>query len=128
MAPEAISSLSAPHTISVVFLSDLFNVAHDNRDPEDHFFHTSYDQLDDKANITMMIVRHHNRMAGLVMDKLLQQKEIIEKMLSKPLDKVPYINGAAILGDGGVCLILDVVGILNTLYTGKPLPALEHME
>jgi two-component system chemotaxis sensor kinase CheA len=53
---------------------------------------------------------------GFVVDKLLQQKEIVEKQLGKPLDQVKMISGATILGNGNVCLVLDVPSILNLLF------------
>ena len=56
-----------------------------------------------------------NRQVGFVVDKLLQQKEIVEKPLQKPLENLTFISGATLLGDGNVCLVLDVYAIVNFL-------------
>ena len=50
-------------------------------------------------------------MAGLVVDNLIGQQEIVIKSLGKYIDNNKLISGATILGDGEVALILDV----NTL-------------
>jgi len=49
----------------------------------------------------------------------LQQKEIVEKTLAKPLDSIPVFSGATILGNGNVCLVLDIAAILNSFFKEK---------
>ena len=56
---------------------------------------------------------------GFVVDKLLQQKEIVEKPLRKPFDNVSFVSGVTILGNGNVCLALSIPGILNTLVNNQ---------
>lgn len=48
---------------------------------------------------------------GLIVDDLIQQKEIVIKKLGKELNSVPHFLGSTILGDGGIALILDVTSI-----------------
>lgn len=50
-------------------------------------------------------------LAGLVVDNLIGQEEIVIKSLGKYINNNKIISGATILGDGEVALILDV----NTL-------------
>ena len=50
-------------------------------------------------------------MAGLVVDEILGQQQVVIKNLEKNFDSVPGIAGATILGDGNVALILDVTAI-----------------
>ena len=50
-------------------------------------------------------------LAGLLVDNLMGQQEIVIKSLGKYIDNNKIISGATILGDGEVALILDV----NTL-------------
>ena len=60
----------------------------------------------------MVVVKKGEKLAGLVVDRLIGQQEIVIKSLGKYLSNVSkIIGGATILGDGEVALILDV----NTL-------------
>ena len=59
-------------------------------------------------NMTILIVKKGDKMAGLVVDELLGQQEIVIKSMGKYIDnKCKLISGATILGDGEVALILD---------------------
>ena len=62
-------------------------------------------------SLTVVIVKCGDSQAGLVVDKLMGQQEIVIKSLGKYIDGNKLISGATILGDGEVALILDV----NTL-------------
>lgn len=48
---------------------------------------------------------------GLVVDQVINTEEIVVKSLSRGLKSIPMFAGATIMGDGGVVLILDVVGL-----------------
>ena len=50
---------------------------------------------------------------GIVIDKLLQQQQVVIKSLEKNYVQVDGVSGATILADGSVGLILDVVGIVK---------------
>ncbi len=58
-------------------------------------------------NLTVVIVKKGNQEAGLVVDGLIGQQEIVIKSLGKYLGGVKMIAGATILGNGGVALIVD---------------------
>lgn len=66
---------------------------------------------EEPQNLTVVIVRRGDKYAGLVVDNLMGQQEIVIKSLGKYIDGNKIISGATILGDGEVALILDV----NTL-------------
>ena len=55
----------------------------------------------------VVIVKKGDRMAGLVIDELTGQQEIVIKSLGKYIGKSKVISGATILGDGEVALIVD---------------------
>ncbi|HAQ52602.1 MAG TPA: chemotaxis protein CheA [Lachnospiraceae bacterium] len=59
-------------------------------------------------NLTVVIVKKGDNHAGLVVDNLMGQQEIVIKSLGKVIDNNKIINGATILGDGEVALIIDV--------------------
>ncbi len=58
-------------------------------------------------NLVVVIVKKGDKLAGLVIDELLGQLEIVIKSLGKYINKCKIISGATILGDGEIALILD---------------------
>lgn len=64
-------------------------------------------ERDDADNLVVVIVRKGDKQAGLVVDELIGQQEIVIKSLGKYISKCKFISGATILGDGEVALILD---------------------
>lgn len=65
----------------------------------------------DQENLIVVIISKGDRLAGLVVDNLIGQQEIVIKSIGKFINNNKIIGGATILGDGEVALILDV----NTL-------------
>lgn len=66
---------------------------------------------EEPENLTVVIVKKGDKCAGLVVDNLIGQQEIVIKSLGKYINNNKIISGATILGNGEVALILDV----NTL-------------
>ncbi len=62
---------------------------------------------------SVVIVEAANRKAGLVVDELVGQQEIMIKSLGSYLKGLKGIAGATVLGDGSVTLIIDVAGLLT---------------
>ena len=62
--------------------------------------------LDDEGLI-VVIVKKGDKQAGLLIDKILGQQEIVIKPLGKYIKVPKLISGATILGDGEVALIID---------------------
>ena len=62
--------------------------------------------------ITVLIAKKGDRLAGLVVDDLLGQMEIVIKSMGKYIGKCKLISGATILGDGEVALILDANALI----------------
>lgn len=69
------------------------------------------EKQEELENLTVVIVKKGDSLAGLVVDNLIGQQEIVIKSLGKYINNNKIISGATILGDGEVALILDV----NTL-------------
>ncbi len=61
----------------------------------------------------VVAVRWGDEHAGLVVDGLLGQQEIVIKNLGRMIGQIPGITGGAILGDGSVALIIDVPGLVK---------------
>lgn len=70
--------------------------------------HRSADFADrSEENLTVVIVRKGENYAGLVVDRLMGQQEIVIKSIGNYINNNKIISGATILGDGEVALILD---------------------
>ena len=66
----------------------------------------------DEESMVVVIVKKGDKQAGLVIDELLGQQEIVIKSLGKYMKQSKIISGATILGDGEVALILDSNALL----------------
>ena len=66
----------------------------------------------DDESMVVVIVKKGDKQAGLVIDELLGQQEIVIKSLGKYMKQTKIISGATILGDGEVALILDTNALL----------------
>ena len=60
------------------------------------------------SDLTVVIVKKGDKLAGLVVDNLIGQLEIVIKSIGKYINNSKMISGATILGDGEIALILDV--------------------
>ncbi len=65
-----------------------------------------------EENLVAVIVKKGEKLAGLVVDELMGQQEIVIKSLGKYISKCKIISGATILGDGEVALILDANALI----------------
>ena len=66
----------------------------------------------DEANLIVVIVKKGDQLAGLVIDELIGQQEIVIKSLGKYIRQCKFISGATILGDGEIALILDANALI----------------
>jgi two-component system chemotaxis sensor kinase CheA len=62
--------------------------------------------------LSVVVVEASDRKAGLVVDVLLGQQEIVIKSLSKVVEGMRGVAGATVLGNGKVALILDVSSLI----------------
>lgn len=82
--------------IPLIRLDQLLDVEEKNEEPE---------------SLTVVIVKKGDKQAGLVVDNLIGQQEIVIKSIGNYINCSKMIGGATILGDGEIALILEV----NTL-------------
>ncbi len=66
----------------------------------------------EEENLIVVIVKKGDKLAGLVVDDMIGQQEIVIKSLGKYIKQCKFISGATILGDGEVALILDANALL----------------
>ena len=83
--------------IPIVRLNEVLDLEPAEKDPE----------LEDDDSLIVVIVKKGDKQAGLVIDNLLGQQEIVIKPLGKFIRVPKMISGATILGNGEVALIID---------------------
>jgi two-component system, chemotaxis family, sensor kinase CheA len=104
------------NNISIVFLNDLFRLESIKASLKEGILHQTFNTVSDTEKLYIVVVSYNNRLVGFVVDKLLQQKEIVEKPLGQFFEEVRFISGATILGNGNVCLVLDAPAIMSFLF------------
>lgn len=72
-----------------------------------------------------VVVGVANRRFGIVVDRLIGQKEIVIKPLGAYLKNIPGIAGSTILGDGRVIMILDAGELLRLVEKSSKTAALQ---
>ena len=68
-----------------------------------------------QGDLPIIVVEGGSAKAGLIIDELLGQQEVVIKSLSSMLGDIQGVAGATVLGDGTVALILDISAVLNEL-------------
>ena len=63
-------------------------------------------------HLVVVIVKKGDKLAGIIVDELAGQQDIVIKSLGKYISKSRYISGATILGDGEVALIVDTNAVI----------------
>jgi len=81
------------NVIPVVRLGNVLNCIKTETEPEE---------------LLVVVIKKGDRLAGMIVDDLLGQQEIVIKSIGKYIKNYKLISGATILGNGEVALILDV--------------------
>lgn len=68
---------------------------------------------DENKELYVIVVQFGEQKAGLLVDSLIAQSDIVIKPLGKLLSNIAIISGATILGDGSVVLILDIGALIQ---------------
>jgi len=74
-------------------------------------------QVDDTCVIA--VLQADDQRFGLVVDRVLNNEEIVVKAISSRLKQIGLYSGATVLGDGAVALILDVQAIARRTLVGE---------
>ena len=114
-AANGLITVHLGNTIHIVFLSHF--LAQTLEGSKERY--ASFDKLHPEKKLEIVVVSFNGRRIGFIVDKLLQQKEIVEKPLHKPFESISYLSGVTILGNGNVCLSLSIPGIINALLSNQ---------
>lgn len=71
----------------------------------------------EQGKFFVVMVQHGEFVAGLGVDALIGQQEIVIKPLAEYLTDQPGFAGATILGDGSIALILDIPSVMQRAKT-----------
>ena len=75
-----------------------------------------YELADSCSNVDdgiVVVLEHEGRQICVLIDKLLQQQEIVVKPIPSYIKKVKGLSGCTQLGDGSIALILDIAGLIQ---------------
>jgi two-component system, chemotaxis family, sensor kinase CheA len=75
--------------------------------------------LPEDLKIPVVIVGYGNRKIGIIVDSLEGKQEIVIKSLEENYTNIEGLSGASILGDGSICLILDVASMINKVISDE---------
>jgi two-component system chemotaxis sensor kinase CheA len=65
------------------------------------------------ARSSVVVVRHGERRAGLVVDELIGEQQMMVKPLARLFQRAGTVSGSAVLGSGRVALLLDVRSVVQ---------------
>jgi len=102
--------------ISLVFMKDILELPELSGISKRGILQKSFEELEDDAVCEVMVVSYGGRSMGIVVDKVIQQKEIIEKPLTKPYDGNKLLSGTTILGSGRVCPVIDIAVLSDLIH------------
>ncbi|MGH8129400.1 MAG: hybrid sensor histidine kinase/response regulator, partial [Steroidobacteraceae bacterium] len=74
------------------------------------------------AAVPMILVRAGEHSTAIVTDELIGSREIVVKTVGPQISGIRGISGATILGDGRICVILDVGALVRSDWRQRPAP------
>jgi len=75
------------------------------------------------AGIVILIAQEDGRRAALIVDRIMEQRQVVIKGLSEIHGRIPGVAAATILGDGQIALILDPADLVGPAV--PPFPSLK---
>ncbi len=72
--------------------------------------------------VPVILVRAGEHSTGIVTDELIGSREIVVKSVGPQIAGIRGISGATILGDGRICIILDVGALVRSEWRVRPPP------
>ena len=72
--------------------------------------------------VPVILVRAAEHSTAIVTDELIGSREIVVKSVGPQISGIRGISGATILGDGRICVILDVGALVRSEWRQRPAP------
>ncbi|MDD7540969.1 MAG: chemotaxis protein CheW [Mobiluncus porci] len=86
------------------------------------------ERRDEEANGVIAVLQNDDQRFGLVVDKVINNEEIVVKPLSSKLKSIGLYAGATLLGDGRVALILDIGAVARRSLSGASTQAAQKAQ
>jgi len=102
--------------IMVVFLKDILDLPHLRAISERGVLQRNYELTEEDKELEMLVVHYAGKTTGVIVDKVIQQMEIIEKPLAKPYNQIKLLSGTTILGNGSVSPVIDVAVVTDLVH------------
>ena len=74
----------------------------------------------DRRRVNVVILQSTHETIGLRVDELQGGQDIVIKSLAENFVHIRGLSGASILGDGTVCLLLDIAAVIDLVVRGRP--------
>ena len=94
--------------IPIIKLHELFNIKH-KADQETEVEDIKTVNKNNRQSSLLVVFDTGDNLAGILVDDVVGQQQVVIKSLEKNYNNVPGVTGATILGDGSVALILDLL-------------------
>ncbi len=100
--------------IPIIRLNELFNIEYKTESDTETKEHDDTDLAiikNNRQSNLLVVFDAGEKLAGILVDDVIGQQQVVIKSLEKNYNNVPGITGATILGDGSVALILDLLNL-----------------
>jgi len=67
----------------------------------------------EREKLNLMILKWGDRRIALIVDQIIDEREILLKRLNPPLEEIPFLAGATILGDGNLVPVLNTTDLFK---------------
>jgi len=74
----------------------------------------------ERKRVNVVILQATHETIGLRVDELQGGQDIVIKSLAENFVHIQGLSGASILGDGTVCLLLDIAAVIDLIVRGRP--------
>jgi two-component system chemotaxis sensor kinase CheA len=74
---------------------------------------TVFEAGNSNRNTIVVVIRHKDELFGFGVDEILGLQQIVLKPVKGLYQEQPLFSGAAITGNGGIAMILDVEKVLS---------------
>lgn len=76
-------------------------------------------RTEDPTKALVVVLRQDRRRMALMIDRLVDQTQVVLKSLTGSIRAIEGVSGATIMGDGRVVLVLDPVGLMRHIFAGE---------
>jgi two-component system, chemotaxis family, sensor kinase CheA len=66
----------------------------------------------------IVVIGNGEKRAGIIVDRLIGQQEVVIKALDDYLGEIPGVSGGTVLGDGRISLIMDIASLVTAAGRG----------